>query len=87
MGRLDLLGTIGPGLDYDNLLPHSELMEVELGLTVRVLTLETLIALKEQAGRDKDLAVLPLLRAVLNTRKKAEGHAVADGRDDSRSDG
>ena len=57
---------------------RKQLMTVELGLTVRVLNLETLIAMKEQAGRDKDLAVLPLLRAVLNAREKAKGHTIAE---------
>jgi predicted nucleotidyltransferase len=66
---LDLLGTIGPGLDYDNLLPHSELMEIELGLTVRVLNLETLITLKEQAGRQRPRGASPSPRCIKYPKK------------------
>jgi hypothetical protein len=40
-------------------------LELEDGLTVRVVDLPTLIELKEKAGRPKDLAVLPVLRATL----------------------
>jgi len=40
-------------------------MELEVGLAVRVIDLPTLIELKEKAGRPKDLAVLPYLRATL----------------------
>ena len=64
-GALDLLGNVGKGLTYADLLPNSSLREISAGLFVRVLNLETLILLKEEAGRDKDLAVLPTLRATL----------------------
>jgi predicted nucleotidyltransferase len=37
---------------------------------VRVLHLETLIQLKEELGRDKDLAVLPTLRATLAEKRR-----------------
>src|SRR3954468_8693064 len=62
---LDLLGSITNGRTYDDLLPHSNVQEIAPGVQVRVLDLETLIATKEEAGRDKDLAVLPTLRATL----------------------
>lgn len=39
-------------------------LDVE-GMKVQVLSLEELIAVKAKAGREKDLAVLPLLRATL----------------------
>ena len=64
-GALDVLGTIGGGLSYMDLVPLSAIRPMGPGLQVQVLNLETLIALKEQAGRDKDLAVLPILRATL----------------------
>jgi hypothetical protein len=38
---------------------------IEPDLKIRVVNLETLIATKQEAGRDKDLAVLPVLRATL----------------------
>src|SRR5579871_2691319 len=45
-GHLNLLGTIGNRLAYDDLLPHTEVMDIGEGLRVRVLDLETLIAIK-----------------------------------------
>src|SRR6266700_1647862 len=61
-GPLDVLGTIGRGAGYQDLLPHTVEMEIGDGLRVRVLDLETLIALKEDLAGEKDLAVLPILR-------------------------
>jgi predicted nucleotidyltransferase len=68
-GPLDVLGTIGSGLGYRDLLPHSSKMDVGGGIHVRVLDLETLIALKEELGGEKDRAVLPLLRRTLAEKK------------------
>lgn len=70
LGPLDLLGTIGRNLGYPDLLPHSIELEIGEGLRIRVLNLETLIALKEQRGGEKDLAVLPILRRTLEERNK-----------------
>lgn len=64
-GPLDVLGTIGKGRSYADLLPHTTVEEITPELRVRVLDLETLIATKEEAGRDKDAAALPVLRATL----------------------
>jgi hypothetical protein len=64
-GPLDLLGTIGRDLDYRALLPHSSEKLVAEGVTIRVLDLETLIAIKEDLGGEKDRAMLPLLRRTL----------------------
>jgi predicted nucleotidyltransferase len=65
-GPFDLLGTIGEGLAYDDLLSQSTEMDIGQGLRVRVLNLETIIAIKEQLRRDKDVAVLAILRQTLN---------------------
>jgi hypothetical protein len=65
-GDLDCLGAIGEGLGYEELLEKSVTMSLPGGLTVRVLGLPGLIEAKERAGRPKDLAVLPLLRATLD---------------------
>ena len=65
LGLLDLLGTIGEGLGYEELLPHSTEMEIGDGLRIRVLKLETIITTKEQAGSEKDLSSLPILRRTL----------------------
>jgi predicted nucleotidyltransferase len=70
-GHLDVLGTIGRGLTYDDLLPHS--VEMDLGgIHIRVLDLPTIIALKEELRGEKDLAVLPILRRTLEEKRRAE---------------
>ena len=40
------------------------------GATIRVLSLPALIEAKERAGRPKDLAALPVLRAPLDEMKR-----------------
>jgi hypothetical protein len=58
-GSLDVLGQIGDGLRYEDLLP--ETVESTVGAyRIRVLQLGALIRTKEQAGRDKDRAVLAI---------------------------
>ena len=70
-GHLDLRGKIGTGRTYADLLPHSVWMELTDGLRIRVLDVETQIAVKEEVGRVKDQPGLLLLRHVLEeTRKK-----------------
>jgi hypothetical protein len=71
-GPLDVLGTIGSGLGYEDLLPHS--IEMETGVArVRVLDLQTIVALKEQLGGEKDRAVLPVLRRTLELKQRKDG--------------
>lgn len=69
-GFLDVLGAIGSGLTYDDLLPHTNEMEIGDGVRVRVLDLPTIIAIKEALGTEKDLAVLPLLRRTLQEKQR-----------------
>jgi hypothetical protein len=64
-GSVDFLGTIGNHQTYQDLFPHSVEMDLGPNLRVRVLNMERLIQAKEEAGRDKDNAVLPTLRATL----------------------
>jgi predicted nucleotidyltransferase len=68
-GPLDLLGTIGRDLGYQELIPHSIELYVADGLRIRVLDLETLIAIKEQLGGEKDRAALPILRRTLEEKR------------------
>ncbi|HWO19991.1 MAG TPA: hypothetical protein VNO30_14490 [Kofleriaceae bacterium] len=69
-GPLDVLGQIGDRLRYEDLLP--ETVERTLGThRFRVLDLAALIRTKEQAGRDKDRAVLAVLRRTLQERGSA----------------
>lgn len=71
-GPLDLLGTIGAGQSYPDLLKHSD--EVEIGkMRLRVLSLEKLIEVKEELGSEKDKAVLPVLRQTLLEKGKRRG--------------
>jgi hypothetical protein len=69
-GPLDLLGTIGRNLSYEDLLSHCLEMDIGGDIRVKVLDLETLISIKDQLRGDKDLAVLPILRQTLRESKK-----------------
>lgn len=69
-GDLDCLGTVGQGQGYEELLDHAPAMDLGEGLSVRVIDLATLIELKLQAGRPKDLAALPVLRATLEEARR-----------------
>jgi predicted nucleotidyltransferase len=71
LGKLDVLGELAEGQGYDELLPHAFEHEV-VGRRVLVLGLEKVIEMKARAGRPKDKAVLPLLLATLDERKKAK---------------
>jgi hypothetical protein len=63
-GPIDLLGRIGDGESYDELKAETHL--VSLGPhQIRVLDLAALIRTKLAAGRDKDHAVLAILRRTL----------------------
>ncbi len=69
-GPLDVLGSIGEGLGYEELRPHSTEFLIAEGVSARVLNLETLIEVKEQLGGEKDRAMLPILRRTLAERKR-----------------
>lgn len=70
-GPLDVLGEIIGGLTFDNLLQQSSDIELEPGLSVRVPNLRELVRIKESLGREKDRAVLGVLRRTLEIQ---EGH-------------
>jgi hypothetical protein len=72
LGALDVLGLVGAGRDYASLLPKSRRVTVEPGWDVMVLDLETQIQVKEETGRAKDRAVLPILRAALEQRRRGD---------------
>jgi hypothetical protein len=46
-------------------------MDIGEGISVNVLDLETIIAVKEQLASEKDLAVLPILYQTLRQTKKS----------------
>jgi len=64
LGALDVLESIGHGRRYADLVEHTEIYDID-GLSVRTLRLEMIIRSKEEANRDKDQAVLPILRRTL----------------------
>ena len=66
-GPLDILGFIGNGKRYEDF--AGAMATIAVGdLSVRVLGIEALIEEKKALGRDKDLAVVRLLEAVLRRR-------------------
>jgi hypothetical protein len=70
-GPLDVLGMIGKSRTWEDLLRHTRTLEIESGVVLRVLDLETLIAVKEELGFPKDLAMLPVLKQALKERSSA----------------
>jgi hypothetical protein len=68
-GPLDALGALD-NETYAELVGQSSPMELGEGLTIPVLELSKLIELKRNAGRPKDLAVLPVLEATLELTRK-----------------
>lgn len=69
-GALDLLGELAGGRRYEHLAPHAVTLGLSGGLRVLALDLETLIAVKRETGRPKDLAVLPILEATFRERQQ-----------------
>ena len=68
-GPLDLLGAVGDGKSYEDLIEQTSKENLE-NISVYLLNLETLINIKEKIGREKDNAVLPVLRSTLEEKKK-----------------
>jgi hypothetical protein len=73
-GPLDLLGMIGSGHRYQDLLAHTVEMKIDDALRIRVLDLETLIQTKEEIAGEKDNAMLPILRQTLKEKSSSEPH-------------
>jgi len=72
LGPLDVLATLHDGRDYDDLLPHTEV--IHMGeVDVRVLDLTTLIEVKVAVGRDKDKMAAAHLLALLRHREAEDG--------------
>ena len=71
-GPLDVLGAVGDGKTYEDLLGDVAWLEVAPEVRVQVLSLVALIRLKEQLGREKDLAMLPVLRRVLREQQERD---------------
>ncbi|MEO8224442.1 MAG: hypothetical protein ABI661_06525 [Gammaproteobacteria bacterium] len=67
-GPVDVLGKVGRESHYEDLLRDSVSMPIG-GASVRVLGLAALIRSKEEADREKDRAVLNVLRETLRERQ------------------
>lgn len=67
-GPLDLLGSTVRNQGYPELVEHTDELEIGDGTQIRVLDLPALIRMKEALGRDRDRAVLPILRRTLQQR-------------------
>jgi hypothetical protein len=68
-GPVDFLDAIGRGRTYADLLAHT--VQVQIGeMNIRVLDLPTEIAVKDELGAEKDLAVLPVLKATLEEQRR-----------------
>jgi len=68
-GPLDLLGTIGIGHAYEDLLKDSVKLEVS-EIRLNVLDLRTLIEVKKETISEKDKAVIPILQRTLEEKLK-----------------
>jgi hypothetical protein len=67
---LDLLGSTVGGAGYEDLLDHSEKIDLGGETCVFILDLPTLIAIKEKLGRDRDRAVFQILRRTHEERDR-----------------
>ncbi|HEY6476695.1 MAG TPA: hypothetical protein VI456_08935 [Polyangia bacterium] len=63
LGPLDPICVLHDGRGYDELLPHTQIL-TDGSSQIRVLDLETLIAVKAAAARARDKLVLPILLAL-----------------------
>lgn len=68
-GLLDAMQSIGAGWTYADLLSKAHVRELGES-SVLVLDLEAVITSKEEAAREKDIAMLPVLRRTLEERRK-----------------
>jgi hypothetical protein len=78
LGDVDLLGEVGGGGTYEELLPFSA-DGTAYGVRIRIVELDKLIALKRAAGRPKDAEAIAQLEALRQEKRKLEGKGNAIG--------
>jgi predicted nucleotidyltransferase len=75
-GPVDFLGSVTKERGYAELLEHSEDWVIPGNIAVKIISMEMLILLKQETGRPRDLAQLPILRRTLEEiqrrKKKTE---------------
>lgn len=69
LGALDLFGDITGGGGYDDLLPHTIMLDL-FGVSCRCLGLKRLTEVKRAAGRPRDLEAVAELEALLEMKEK-----------------
>lgn len=69
LGPLDALGAIEGGADYDQLVSVARIITIA-GRSLRVLPLETIVALKRKSTDPKDKLRLPVLEAALRRQSR-----------------
>lgn len=69
LGAIDLLGEITGGGSFEDLAPHTVMIEV-FSVRCRVLNLPRLIAVKRAAGRPKDFEAIAELEALLSEQEE-----------------
>jgi hypothetical protein len=69
LGRIDFLGQLGEGLDYETLAAEGVLIEL-FGIPTRIIALDRLIAIKQSLGRPKDKLMLLQLLALRAERER-----------------
>ncbi len=84
-GVLDVLTEIGAAWRFEQLVRRSSRYVVE-GLNLRVLALAALIEVKALVGRDKDMAMLPMLRRARDLRSESGDDDRRDRRRDRDQD-
>lgn len=67
LGRVDALGALHDGRGYEELLATAETVDFD-GRPLRIIDLQTLIAIKAGTGRAKDRLVLPVLLELARRR-------------------
>lgn len=72
LGDLDLLGEVTGGGSYEDLLPHSEVVEI-FGIKCFCLGLKRLIDVKRATGRPRDFEAIAELEAILEESQKKSG--------------
>jgi predicted nucleotidyltransferase len=67
LGRVDVLGKLHGGQDYAELLSTADTVDFD-GRLLRIIDLQTLIAIKSDSGRAKDRIVVPVLLELARRR-------------------